>query len=391
MAKVARNANEVSLRLEEADRFERLRLIPWWDQELLLRSTVLVVGAGALGNEAIKNLALSGVGRLIIVDSDVIDPTNLPRSILFREADCGRMKAEVASKAAQEISPAIQTKTIVGNVLHDVGLGVFRSADIVLGCLDNREARLWVNRSCWRVGRPWIDAGIQEVQGSIQCFGSRCSPCYECGMKDLDYRLIHARYRCPGIPREEAQVGLVPTTPTISSLLAAWQTQLAIKAIHGMTVPWGQAIVFNGIVDQTYKTNLAARSDCLSHEPWEVDLEVTANVREETARRLLLRCKEEWTGDWTLMLERRMMTRLVCSQCGYELLFQVPRGKITSSESKCAQCQAWMDADWLEFVNADSPLASLSLDMLGIPDEDWVRVRYEESIKTVSINSTGED
>ncbi len=109
---VARDGNEVSLRLEEADRFERLRLIPWWDQELLLRSTVLVVGAGALGNEAIKNLALSGVGRLIIVDSDVIDPTNLPRSILFREADCGRMKAEVASKAAQEISPAIQTKTM---------------------------------------------------------------------------------------------------------------------------------------------------------------------------------------------------------------------------------------------------------------------------------------
>ncbi len=56
-----------------------------------------------------------------------------------------------------------------------------------------------------------------------------------------------SKYRCPGIPREEAMVGLVPTTPTISSLLAAWQTQLAIKAIHGMTVPWGQAIVFNGL------------------------------------------------------------------------------------------------------------------------------------------------
>ncbi len=72
-----------SWRLEEADRFERLRLIPWWDQELLLRSTVLVVGAGALGNEAIKNLALSGIGRLIIVDNDVVDPTNLPRLFCF--------------------------------------------------------------------------------------------------------------------------------------------------------------------------------------------------------------------------------------------------------------------------------------------------------------------
>ena len=59
---------------------------------------------------------------------------------------------------------------MLANVMTDVGLGLFRDVDVVIGCLDNREARLWVNRCCWQVSTPWIDGGIQEINGVVKVF-----------------------------------------------------------------------------------------------------------------------------------------------------------------------------------------------------------------------------
>ena len=84
----------------EENRYSRLELIPWWNQELLHNSTVMVVGAGAIGNELIKNLALLGVGKIVIVDMDKIEQTNLTRSILYRMSDVGKYKSPAAAEAA---------------------------------------------------------------------------------------------------------------------------------------------------------------------------------------------------------------------------------------------------------------------------------------------------
>src|SRR3954469_12624483 len=107
-------------------RFARLEAIEWWDQALLANARVLVVGAGALGNEVIKNLALLGVGQVVIADMDTVELSNLSRSVLFRESDEGKPKAECAARAAREIFPGINIHALVGNVLADVGLGWFR-------------------------------------------------------------------------------------------------------------------------------------------------------------------------------------------------------------------------------------------------------------------------
>src|SRR3954466_3490505 len=85
-----------SLYIDDSDRYGRLRLIPWWRQELLAAARVLVVGAGALGNEVLKNLALLGVGTVYVIDIDTIEASNLSRSVLFRAEDGGLPKAKVA-------------------------------------------------------------------------------------------------------------------------------------------------------------------------------------------------------------------------------------------------------------------------------------------------------
>src|SRR5439155_17518827 len=110
---------------EAADgRFARFKLIGWWDQSRLARARVVVVGAGALGNEIVKNLALLGVGNLFIADMDRIENSNLSRAVLYRESDNGAFKASAAARAAQEIYPAIKVHAFNGNVVHDLGLGV---------------------------------------------------------------------------------------------------------------------------------------------------------------------------------------------------------------------------------------------------------------------------
>ena len=135
----------------------------WWDQARLRAAKVLVIGAGALGNEIVKNLALLGVGNILIADLDRIENSNLSRSVLYRAHDNGAFKAEVAARSAKEIYSDLNVHFFHGNVVYDLGLGVFRWADVVMGGLDNREARLSINRNCWRVGRPWIDGAIDSI------------------------------------------------------------------------------------------------------------------------------------------------------------------------------------------------------------------------------------
>src|SRR5262245_16638488 len=116
-------------------------------RERLRSTSALVVGAGALGNEVVKNLALLGVGQVTIVDHDTVEASNLTRSILFCGTDIAEHlrkktpKSELLALRAREINPDVDARAVVGEVA-DVGLGTLRRADVVFSCVDNEMARL---------------------------------------------------------------------------------------------------------------------------------------------------------------------------------------------------------------------------------------------------------
>ena len=283
------------LRIDDEDRYARFRLIAWWDQDKLAAARVLVVGAGALGNEVLKNLAMLGVGHVTIVDYDDIEESNLTRSILFRSRDRGQFKADVAARTLRDINPDISVSAIKGNIITDVGLGLFADVDVVIGCLDNREARLWVNRSCWKVGTPWIDGGIQEISGVAKVFVPPDGACYECAMTENDYRLISLHYSCPLLKQEDLAAGKVPTAPTIASIIGGLQTQEALKLIHGMPVAAGAAMIFNGVANTFYTTKFQHKENCLSHDTWPAPVELPLGA-EHTGVELLAAARPHVEG-----------------------------------------------------------------------------------------------
>jgi adenylyltransferase/sulfurtransferase len=359
--------------IDDHDRYSRLRLISWWRQERLQQARVLVVGAGALGNEVMKNLALLGLGTIYLVDRDVIEPSNLSRSVLFREQDAGQGKAEVAARRARELNPDIVIVPMKGDVLTDVGLGLFADVDLVIGCLDNREARLWVNRQCWKTGTPWIDAGIQEIQGVVKVFVPPDSACYECTMTERDYQLLNHRYGCPLLPRDEILSGKVPTAPTIASMMAALQVQEALKLLHGLPVAAGTALVFNGVANQFYSTRLPVRDDCLSHETYPQPIELALG-NGSTASELFQAAGLTVTGPLRLALDRELAVALDCPRCGWRADVMRPRSQVNASEGLCPNCQEAARPDFASGVDQESPLAAQALSRLGIPPYDIVRI-----------------
>lgn len=362
------------------DRYQAMQLIAWWSQASISRATIMVVGAGALGNEVLKNLALLGIGRLIIVDHDRIEASNLNRAVLFGESDIGAWKAEVAGRAIAKFHPQGKVETIVGDITTCVGLGLFAESDLVLGCVDNRLARLWINRCCWRVQRPWIDAGLLELSGVIQAFHPHQGACYECGMKEADYQQLALRQNCAGMVEAPLAIGRVPTSPTIAAMMAGLQAQWAIKHLHQQEVPWGQALVFNGQADQFYRSRLPVRQECLSHEHWQVDtwleLDYYDRPLQELFDQLSAIRKGEQASDviWQLQMERQLWIGWYCGGCQQETMAAEPFPTLTQAASLCPTCQQSRRGIPMMQLDSQSPHAKQSLRELGIPEKDWLRV-----------------
>jgi molybdopterin-synthase adenylyltransferase len=365
--------------LDDSDRYSRLRLIGWWDQDRLRAASILVVGAGAIGNEVLKNLALLGMGHVTVIDCDEIEHSNLTRSVLFRQSDEGKSKALAAAAAMRDLNPDVRVTPIHGNVITDLGLGVFRDADVVIACLDNREARLWVNRACWKVGTPWIDGGIQEISGVAKVFVPPDGACYECAMTENDYRLINLRYSCPLLARDELQAGKVPTAPTIASLIGALQVQEALKLLHGLPVFSGGAMVFNGEANNFYKSAFQRREDCLSHETYPTPIELPLTAENTTVTELFDVVSRQCSlnGELSLVLDRDLVTAFDCG-CGDSWPVMRPQQAVRSKDAKCKRCDGDARPRSEHRVSAQAALAAETLQALGIPSYDIVRVSHGE-------------
>ena len=351
---------------DEADRFQRLGLIGWWDQDKLRASTVLVVGAGALGNEILKNLALLGVGQVVVIDLDRIEPSNLSRSVLYRAKDAGRFKAAVAAEAVRDLYPDCRVHGVVGDVRLDLGLGLFRRADVVIGGLDNREARLHINRACYKVGTPWIDGAIERIDGVAKVF-TPPGVCYECTLGKADWEVLRHRRSCAGLSRKEIEGGKTPTTPTVSSIIAGLQVQEAVKLIHDLPTIAGRGWTFNGESAEGWQVRYQRNPDCLSHDP----LAAVQNVPTDATINDLLNL----AGVEAVELPKTLLTSFECPECGTSERVNDLLERTSADRLECPGCGKPRRPVTFDTAGADCPAADVPLKDLGYPQLDIVTAR----------------
>ncbi len=369
-------------------RFARFEKIQWWKQSVLAEARIFVVGAGALGNEVMKNLALLGVGNVAIADMDRIEESNLSRSVLFRIADEGRFKADVAAAAAVDIYPPMRVHPINGNLLADVGIGWFRWADVVVGALDNREARLFTNSACARAGRPWIDGGIDVLQGIVRGFAPPETACYECTMGEADWTLLNQRRSCALLARRAAQQMSVPTTPTTASIIGALQVQEMVKMLHGMDALRGKGVVFDGALHNSFTVSYPKNPDCPWHdEP--APIETRTDLHSGTPLRQIWNEAEKLIGPVdALDLSRETVAVLECPKCGRRDKVLQPVEKIAVEQVPCPACGAERTPELLHSIGRASAWLDRTVREIGLPAWDIVWARNKT--RTIGLELSGD-
>ncbi len=349
------------------DRLGTFELISWWEREKVQNARVMVVGAGALGNDVIKNLALMGVGYIYIVDFDTIEAANLSRSVLFRESDDNRSKAEVAAARAKALNPQIHVQYLNGDVTTQLGLGVFRRMDVVIGCLDNREARLAVNRFCYWMNKPWVDGAIQELLGLARVFIPGQGACYECTLTEQAIRDLSLRYSCPLLARQNILMGKVPTTPTIASIIGGIQSQEALKLINGMPVEPGKVIHYNGMVNDMHTTAYVAREDCESHWTYGEVTELPACSERTTLDDMLRIARADLGQEAVIELDQELITSLKCPVCHTIEQVLKPLSAVSFEAGHCPTCGTLRETDMTHVITGEENFLHRSLSSVGVP------------------------
>jgi molybdopterin/thiamine biosynthesis adenylyltransferase/DNA-binding transcriptional regulator YhcF (GntR family) len=357
----------------KTDRSATFQLISWWEKEKVEKASVMVVGAGALGNEVIKNLALMGVGHILIVDFDTVELANLSRSVLFRESDSSRNKAEVAAARAKELNPNVKVQYLHGDISNQVGLGIFRRMDVIIGCLDNREARLAVNRFAYWVGKPWVDGAIQELYGLVRVFIPGQGACFECSLTEQARRDLAVRYSCPLLARENVLLGKVPTTPTIASIIGAMQAQEALKLIHGMPVEPGKVTHFNGLTNEMHTSAYTAREDCESHWSYGEITELPLSAGTTTLAEFARIVQADLGAETVIELDQELILSLTCPQCGTHEEVLRPMSLVGFKAAHCPVCGILREIEMTHTITGKEPFAHLSLAAAGIPPLHVVR------------------
>lgn len=256
----------------ELHRFNRQIILPEFGvqaQQRLKAGSVLLIGLGGLGSPASLYLAAAGVGRIGLVDADVVEETNLQRQVVHGQAMLGRLKNESAQARMLDLNPDVRIER------HDVRFGIDNALalisqyDVIIDGSDNFPTRYLVNDACVKLGKPDVYGGVLRFDGQLSVFDAHLGPCYRCLFPEPPP--LEFAPNC-------AEAGVLGVLPGVIGSLQATE---AIKLLTGIGSPMiGRMLVYDGL-DLSFNTvRIAKDPDCpvCSHAPQDITLRETAMV-----------------------------------------------------------------------------------------------------------------
>lgn len=220
-------------------------------QRRLKAARALVIGAGGLGSPVGLYLAAAGVGRIGLVDFDVVDETNLHRQVLFGESDIGRHKLDAAVDRLRDVNPHIEIVPHPVRLTSENALDLFADYDLVVDGTDNFPTRYLVNDACVLSGKPYVYGSIFRFEGQVSVFAAKDGPCYRCLFREPPP---------PGLVPSCGEAGVLGVLPGVIGSLQALE---AIKWILGVGDSLvGRLVLFDALALRFREVRIRRNPDC---------------------------------------------------------------------------------------------------------------------------------
>jgi molybdopterin/thiamine biosynthesis adenylyltransferase len=244
-----------AFRPAELDRYARhimLREIGGPGQRRLKDASVLVVGAGGLGAPALLYLAAAGVGRIGVIDDDVVESSNLQRQVIHTDARLGMPKAQSAVMAMQALNPFVEAQSYTRRLTTEIAADLFADHDLILDGSDNFDTRDLVNRVAVQLRKPLIAAALTQWEGQISLYDpARGGPCYAC---------VFPQRPAPGLVPTCAEAGVAGPLPgVVGSMMALEAVKQITGAGEGLR---GRLLLFDGLHGENRSIAVRRRKEC---------------------------------------------------------------------------------------------------------------------------------
>jgi len=224
---------------EQLERYARHIILPdvgGAGQTALMRASVLVVGAGGLGAPIIQYLAAAGLGRLVVIDDDAVDLSNLQRQVIHATPDVGRNKAQNAAAAVARLNPEVKVEAHAERLTPANVEALVAGCDVVLDGTDNFATRYLLNDACWFAGVPLVSAALLRFEGQLFVSAGAPQPCYRC------------------LFPEAPKAGTIPSCSeagvfgALAGVMGALQATEALKLILGRGTPMsGRFLLYDAL------------------------------------------------------------------------------------------------------------------------------------------------
>ncbi len=189
-------------------------------QQKLAHASLLVIGAGGLGCTVLQYLVAAGIGKIGIVDYDIVEVSNLPRQVLYSTEDVGKLKVEVAARRLKEMNSDVNIEIFPYKLTQENGLNLIKNYTIVADCTDNFIARYLINDICISLEKPWVFASIEGWEGQVSVFNFNNGPSYRCIF--------------PEAPLDAPNCDDLGITGTVAASTASMQANEILKCITGI-------------------------------------------------------------------------------------------------------------------------------------------------------------
>ena len=221
------------LTAEELERYDRqIRVLGFGveGQRKLKSAKVLVAGLGGLGSPASMYLAAAGIGKLVIVDKEKVELSNLNRQVFYRSSDIGKLKAEALAERILQLNPNVEVEPLALEIDGDNVRDLVKRVDVVVDGMDNYKTRFLINEACVAYGKPFVHAAVHGLEGQLLTVIPSKGPCLRCVI--------------PSEPPEHAPVPVLSATPGVMATLEVIEV---VKLIAGLGRPCSdRLLVFDG-------------------------------------------------------------------------------------------------------------------------------------------------